>query len=261
MEWAQQRKIVYALSFAVIIILLAAYPVYTLVKQTPTCFDNKQNGDETGVDCGGGCARVCEADVSAPRVVWAKAFSLGNNQYDIGAYVENINKDAGLKNMRYTFHIFDNNGQIIAEKSGATELTPSSIALLFETGTTLTDIPGRVDVVFNPDDLTQWTKAKNSDSVVLTKNQNLTNVDTKPRFDAVLVNTDPVNDVTSLTVGGIIYDVSRNPVAISRTYVDTIPKNGEKNIFFTWPQAFTSSSTQVGFITELVVNQQASFAN
>lgn len=288
MEWAQQRKIMYALGFAVAIILLAAYPVYTLVKQTPTCSDNKKNGTETGVDCGGGCALICVSDIKTPRIVWVKAFPINGSTYDIGAYVENTNASAGVKKMRYTLRVLDSAGQVLTEKTGATELAPSSATLIFETGIKFSGAADHTEIVLNGDDLANWQKASVASSVVLTKNQSLMNTDTKPRFDAVLVNTDPIEDVTNLTLGAVIYDVARNPVAVSRTYVDRIQKGGEQNIFFTWPNHFTkyargercaapvdmtmaTSSTssapttvacpQENFITEIVVTPRAIFAN
>ncbi len=277
MEWAQKRKIISVLAFAGIVVLLAAYPVYILVKKEPTCFDKKQNGTEGGVDCGGGCALVCASEVKAPRVVWAKAFSLGGNNYDLGAYVENANTNAGLKNMRYTIRVFDSNGQVLAEKKGGAELAPSATVLLFETGVAFSGNPSRVEVAVDAEDITKWTKASVASSVVLIKNQSLVNTDTKPRFDAVLVNTDPIEDVENLTLGAIIYDTASNPVAVSRTYINLIQKSGEQNVFFTWPSRFTkysqgemcgtptdattqSSCPSEKFITEIVITPRAIFA-
>ena len=257
MEWAQKRKILYAFGFAIIIILLVSYPAYLLFYKAPTCFDAKQNDAETGVDCGGGCALMCAVDVKAPRVVWAKAFPI-NSSYDIGVYVENVNTNAGIKGAHYTIRAFDEAGKVLAEKKGTTELTPASTLLLFETGVVFSGIPTRVDVSFDSEDLANWKRATTAPSPVVTKNQSLKNVDTKPRFDAVLVNTDPVNEVEKLSLGAIIYDSLRHPVAVSKTYVDRISKGGEHNIFFTWPSALEISPD--GYITEIIVTPRAIFA-
>ncbi|HAS85109.1 MAG TPA: hypothetical protein DCS23_03530 [Candidatus Yonathbacteria bacterium] len=238
MDWSQKRKILYAVGFTVIIILLVSYPAYLLFYKAPTCFDAKQNGEETGVDCGGGCALVCAVDVKAPRIVWAKTFSI-NGGYDIGAYVENINPNAGIKNAHYTARVFDSNEVIIAEKKGNIDLIPLSAHLIFETGVIFSGTPDRTEVSFDSGDLMRWTRASQVPSPVVTKNQNLKNVDTEPRFNAVLVNTDQVSEVSKLTLGAIIYDPLRNPIAISKTYVNRIPKGGEQDIFFVWHKRFT----------------------
>lgn len=257
MEWAQKRKILYALLFAIIVALVSAYPMYRITHEDPTCFDAKQNGTETGADCGGGCALMCAVDVKAPRVVWAKAFPI-NSSYDIGVYVENVNVNAGIRNARYTIRVINDAGKVLSEKKGMTELAPESTLLLFETGVTFSGAPDRVEVSFDSKDLANWEKATTAPSPVVTKNQNLKNVDTKPRFDAVMVNTDPVNDVTNLSLGAVIYDQLRHPVAVSKTYVDRISKGGEHNIFFTWPSALEVSPG--GYITEIIVTPRAIFA-
>lgn len=240
-EWSEKRKILYALAFAGVIILLAAYPVYQVTHPAPTCFDQKQNGTETGVDCGGSCVSVCTAEVKPPHVVWAKAFLLEGGRYDLGAYVENANVGAGIKNARYTFKVFDNVGNILAEKKGETELAPVSTILLFATGVTLLGNPDHVDVVFDASDLTHWVRASTASSIPATKNQRMRSTDTKPRLDAILINNDPMNEVSGLALGAIIYDARRHPVAISSTYVNNIPVSGEQPIFFTWPSRFTKN--------------------
>lgn len=240
MDWSQKRKILYAIGFILVLILLASYPAYLFFYKTPTCFDKKQNGLETGVDCGGDCALMCAVDVKAPRVVWAKTFPI-NSSYDIGVYVENTNVNAGIRKARYTIRVFDDAGKVLSEKNGMTELAPASALLLFETGVTFSGVPDRVEVSFDSEDLANWKRATTAPSPVVTKNQSLKNADTKPRFDAILVNTDLVNDVANLTLSAIIYDPLRRPVAVSKTYVEMITRGGEQNVFFTWPNRFTKN--------------------
>lgn len=241
MEWSQKRKILYSLAVVIVVVLLASYPTYLLLRETPTCFDKKQNGTETGIDCGGGCALMCSVDVKSPRIVWAKAFPINGNTYDLAAYVENVNINSGVKNVRYTIRVFDITENVLAERSGSTELAPGSRVLLFETGVIFSGVAARTEVSFNNDDLSQWFKATSAPYPVVTKNQILKNADTKPRFDAVLVNTDLVNDVANLTLSAIIYDPLRHPIAVSKTYVEKISRGGEQDVFFTWPNRFTNN--------------------
>lgn len=260
MEWSKKRKILYALVFASVATLIVAYPAYLLINKAPTCSDQKQNGAETGVDCGGGCALQCLAEVKAPRIVWAKAFYLGGPYYDLGAFVENPNANAGVKNARYAFRVFDNEGKVLAEEKGTTEIAPGAGFVLFEPNVAISGNPDRVEVVFEQEDLSRWVKARVASSVIVTKNKSLKNTDTKPRFDATLVNTDLVNNVANLTAGAIIYDARRNPIAVSRTYVDSISKGGEEGVVFTWPRRFTDDSGAGSFITEIIVATRAVFA-
>ena len=241
MEWSQRRKIIYALSFAGILILLAAYPLYRTIYTAPTCFDGKQNGTETGLDCGGGCARFCAAQIDPPHVVWAKAFPVGDGVYDLGAYVENRKNDAGIKNLHYTLRMLDSSGQEIGSGSGVTEVPPASAFLLFAPHVQAKESPQSIEVRFNGADLAGWVHAEAVPEVLVSKNQNLRNTDTQPRFDATLVNTDRINDVGRVTVGAVISDSTGSPVGISQTYIDGVGRGGERNVFFSWPTPFTKN--------------------
>lgn len=260
MEWSKKRRMLYALVFASVAIFIVVYPVYLLINKAPTCSDQKQNGAETGVDCGGGCALQCLAETKAPRIVWAKAFYLGGPYYDLGAFVENPNAKAGVKSAGYTFRVVNSDGKVLAEKKGSTEIAPGTGFVLFEPNIAISGNPDRVEVVFEQEDLLHWIKARIASSVIVTKNKSLKNTDTKPRFDATLVNTDLVNNVANLTASAIIYDARRNPIAVSRTYIDGIPKGGEEGVVFTWPRRFTDDSGEGSFITEIIVATHAVFA-
>ncbi len=256
MEWSQKRKIFYVLAAILMLATIFAYPIYRVVYPTPTCFDKKQNGAEFGVDCGGVCVRMCVSQVKPVSVVWAKAFLVSASSYDIGAYLENLNFDAGIKTLRYTMLVKDVAGQILAEREGVMELPPASTVLLFESRVSINGSPETVDIEFNEDDIALWVQAQTIPTMVVTKNQALKNTDTKPRFSATLVNRDPINSVSGLSLGAVIYDTARRPVAVSRTYVDTISKGSEEDIFFTWPSPFAKDTN---FIPEIVMTSYGVF--
>jgi len=239
MEWSQKRRILYALVFVGMIVVAASYPVYHALNPIPTCFDHKQNGDEAGMDCGGSCVLYCANQVKAPHVVWAKAFLTAPGRYDLGAYVENPNSYAGVKEAPYILRMLDRSGQVLVEDTGTTEIPPAGTFLLFAGNLSTSDTPDKVEVVFGGGTPLSWVKAQAVPLSIVTKNQSLINTDTKPRFDVTLLNTDLVNDVGHTTIGAIIYDALRHPVAISQTFVNNIPKGEEQDIFFTWPSRFS----------------------
>ena len=242
MEWSQKRKIVYAVSFSLLVILLAAYPTYKIVYKAPTCFDGKQNGIELGLDCGGGCNLFCATQITVPRVVWAKAFPVAQGFYDLGAYIENPNQTAGLKAVHYTMRMLDSSGQSLGTSEGILEIPPGEPLLIFVPNVKASSIPETVQVEFKQDDMKKWVKATTVSEVLAVKNQSLKNTDTRPRLDATLVNTDRVNDVGQVTISAVIYDAAKNPVAVSETYSEGIARGAEQNIFFTWQSRFTKNA-------------------
>ncbi len=242
MEWSKKRRILYSLGIAGFIILISAYPIYKFMNPTPTCFDVKQNGTEVGVDCGGSCNLYCSSQIQSLRIIWSKAIQITSGHYDLGAYVENPNPSAGIKNARYVMRVLGSTGEVLAQGEGVIEIPPASTALLFIGNVPVTGTPEKVEVEFNSEDTARWLKASPKPAVLTIKNQTLKNVDTKPRLDAVLLNNDLVEDSGYVALSAIIYDAVRRPFAISSTFTDNVPKGGEKDIFFTWPNRFTKNN-------------------
>src|ERR1035437_2857393 len=106
MNWATKRKLQYLGGlFGLFLIALFIF-LYPIIFQKPTCGDLKQNGDETGVDCGGSCPLMCKDKTSDPVVLWSRAFPVLGNTYNLVAFVENQNKNSGVVNMPYEFRIY-----------------------------------------------------------------------------------------------------------------------------------------------------------
>lgn len=153
--WALKRQLIYGTFFALIGLLFLAYIYMSYFYQAPNCFDNLQNFDETGIDCGGSCVRICPFDASQPNVKWARSFKVTEGQYNAVAYVENSNRLAASPAVNYTFSLYDEAG-LILERSGTTILPPDSVYPIFE-GRIMTGsrIPTRTFLDIEPPELWQ----------------------------------------------------------------------------------------------------------
>src|SRR3989339_265818 len=125
MTWAFKRQFFYifilVLFFAVFGFLIA----YSKLNKAPTCFDNKQNDTETGVDCGGSCANACLAQVDPISVLWARAFRVVPGRYNAVAYLENHNKNIAINKVNYKFRFADKNNIYIGKREGSAYVPPS----------------------------------------------------------------------------------------------------------------------------------------
>ena len=116
MTWALKWQIFYT---GVLILVIAVFgfliiaPTFT---KAPTCGDNKQNGDEVGIDCGGSCARACLSQVDAISVLWARSFKVIEGRYNAVAYLENHNKNTAIDKINYRFRFADKNNIYIGKK-------------------------------------------------------------------------------------------------------------------------------------------------
>lgn len=103
--------------------------IYFLQKPTPTCFDNRMDQNETGIDCGGVCAKVCVPLAIAPLAQSGdpKLILLGNPavtstavapHISVVAEVQNRNTDFGASSFEYVFKVYDLGGAELASFPG-----------------------------------------------------------------------------------------------------------------------------------------------
>jgi Mg-chelatase subunit ChlD len=212
---------------------LAVVIFYANFYVPPSCNDGQQNGEERGVDCGGGCLRVCQADAIAPVVVWAESFVINEGQYNAVAYVENQNQTIGTPNLRYTFELLSD-GEVVGTRTGVTALPPNSVYPVFE-GRIFTDDNKEITdtriVIESPE---FWLPASVGRDQFRTLDINLTGAGEDPRLDVQLENTS-VSDAREVEVVATIFNDAGAPVTASETYVERLAGQTTEEIVFTWP--------------------------
>jgi len=239
MSWGTKRRNnIIAVFFTIVVVLLSVY-LFNLLYEAPNCFDQKQNANEAGVDCGGACELMCAHQIIEPIVHWKRLFEVAPGVYNVVAYVENPNPTAGVMEVPYTFGIYDNKNVLLQERTGVMNLKPK--ATLPVIGNTLASgklTASRVDFDFGKDLL--WKRMEPESPVIVVQDEELLDTETAPRIEAVLQNADIVA-VNNIRLVVIIYDRRDNAIASSSTLIERIPASGRLPVFFTWPQPFSDS--------------------
>lgn len=237
-SWSLKRRFVYSTSVLSVIAVLLGWWIFVATYQPPTCFDGKQNSDEAGIDCGGGCRYLCPFQVSEPVVLFSRSFEVTPGVYNAIAYVNNPNVNIGISSIGYTFKLYDKNNTLIAERKGTTFITAGKVSPIFE-GSIVANgqIPTRT--VFELDKSNKWTYvASNQGDPFIVTNTTLDQDKTTPRVSATLKNT-TVDDYKNLEVVVVIFNALKNAIATSRTFVDDIKGKSSVPVVFTWPKPFT----------------------
>jgi len=95
----------------IILIFIAIYFIY--FKSVDSCFDNKQNGNENGLDCGGECIS-CEIKYAKDlKLSWAKSFSATDESSILIAEIKNQNANYGASEFSYNLDIYDKSAKKI----------------------------------------------------------------------------------------------------------------------------------------------------
>lgn len=243
--WAFWRRLEYLTGTVLFIVLVSTGLYYLYGVEDPTCFDNQQNGIETGVDCGGSCLRICEAEIVPLKVLWVETFKIVDGQYNAVAYIQNLNKNVGSPHLEYILRLHDERG-LIEERRGETTIPVNGVYPLFE-GKIITGdrIPTDATVEFVGD--TVWLPgSEGKERFTLTKRQ-LTGVDTdEPRLIAEIRN-DGLFESQDLEIVATIFDSRKNPLTASKTTVKYFAGESSQNVVFTWrePIATTLRSCEV----------------
>lgn len=246
-RWSVKRRLSY-IFLVLCFIGLVALVGYLVYRPDPTCFDGVKNGDETGIDCGGDCERICTVDVLPIKTLWTRSFAISPNLYSVVAVVENPNLQFGVSELDYTFRLVDEVGQTLATKSGVTILLPQDQLAIFE-GNIVTSSPvsrAFVDFEDNP----VWTQVDQDEPLLRVFQKEFTQSPT-PRLSASVRN-ETVVDLSDVEVVVVLSDVSGNAFAASRTVVESLPRQSSRDIFFTWPVPFESNPTFIDFYPRLV---------
>jgi hypothetical protein len=240
MTWAMKRQLLYIVILLLFFLVLGFLIIYPSLNNEPTCTDRKQNGTETGVDCGGSCLKACVAQVDPVSVLWARAFRVVPGRYNAVAYLENHNVNTAINKINYRFRFADANNIYIGKRDGSTYVPPSGTFAIFEPGIDI----GNSIPVYTTFEFTQapdWTfvsEEKLNQLKVLVSDINLEGEKTSPVLSATVKN-NSFFQIEDMDVVAILYDANHNAVSASRTYLEKLAGEERKNVHFTWPEAFS----------------------
>jgi hypothetical protein len=225
----------------IIILAVLVYVVWASFFNSPaTCLDNKQDGTELGVDCGGQCALLCQDTAKDPTVSWARSFqtgtpSTGSGQattYTAAAYIQNNNPGAGAKRVAYSFQLFDANNSLIKEADGTTDLPPVSVIPIIMPNISVGNrTVTHVEFAFSNPPVWYKIPAKSLPTLFVSQ-QNL--AADGSRLSATISN-QTLADAKGVTVAAVLFDSNGVARAASKSLVQVIAAQSAQNVTFTWP--------------------------
>ena len=241
MNWAAKRRLQYLgglLLFCLIILFIIFYPI---IFKKPTCTDGKQNGSESGVDCGGTCSLMCKKDVAYLFFLWSRAFNVAGSNYNLVAYVENQNKNSAVEQASYEFRVYDKNNHLLGIRKGVTYIPPSKRFPIFEPR--FDSATSKVkSVVFEFTGSLVWVKKENTiDKLpVYIDNMKLGDDKENPILEARMRN-ESVNNLPAFDAIAILYNKDGNVINASKTYKNGLQSGGSLPLYFTWPEPLSEN--------------------
>lgn len=240
MTWSSKRQISYILVLIVFFSVLGLMIAYPYLNAVPTCFDNKQNGNETGIDCGGSCSIACISQVDPISILWSRTFKVVEGRYNAVAYLENHNANVAVYKIKYKFRFADKDNIYIGKREGEAFIPSSAKFAIFEPAI---DVGNSIPVytTFEFTEKPIWVQIpveKINQLKILISDINLQNTTTSPILSATIKN-NSLFIIPDVNVIVILYDKMGNAISSSKTYIDKLLGEESKDINFTWPEPFS----------------------
>ncbi|MDO8659438.1 MAG: hypothetical protein Q7K54_02445 [Candidatus Parcubacteria bacterium] len=241
MTWAFKRQIFYLMVLILTVSIFGYLIINPIINKAPTCSDNIKNDTETGVDCGGSCARACIAQVDEIAVLWTRSFRVVPGRYNAVAYLENQNRNAAVYKINYKFRFADANNIYIGKREGSTFIPPSGKFAIFEPGIDIGhSIPVYTSFEFTETPLwVQVSQEKINQLQLLVSNIILVGEETNPLLSATIKN-NSLFTIPDIKIIAILYDNNHNAVSTSSTYLNSLEGEEVQDLSFTWPEPFSN---------------------
>jgi hypothetical protein len=238
--WSSKRKFIYAIIAMILVAVCIGFPAWKILYVPPSCVDNRQNGDEQGIDCGGSCTKVCQnAFLPLPSPSWVRFKQIVPKTYNAAAYIVNPNPKAGAKKVPYTLEMIDANGLPLSHMSGTFDIAPGRNTLVFAGPFSITtQTPVRATFTVDRDPV--WYVGNDPLPTLAVTSKNYVEASTTSSLNVTLKNTGPLA-LPALNVYAILTDTSDNVIDFSRTVVDGIAPAGSVIAPFTWPYSHAGS--------------------
>jgi hypothetical protein len=258
----KKKQILIGTIFVILVALFFVGTYYAFIKSPETCFDNKQNQNEQGVDCGGVCAMICEEQIDAQdiKVVETVFVPGGNSRFDAFVRVYNPNDTAGASSFTYKIDLKDASGKVIATRTGESYILPQEKKYIMEMNMETSSTPVSMEVAFSGSTWERFSGYQERPAInIYNKYYGLVNDGVNYGRATGLVANESPYDFRSIIVRVILRDVSGKVLAFNSTELRTMQSKEEREFFLIWPTAFPGTVEKVEMETDADIYHSGNF--
>ncbi len=246
----QRRAVIVSVYLTLFFAVL--WVVVSALRPEETCFDNKRNQNEVGVDCGGVCA-PCQALIQAEdlQVEYVRVVTGGDGTMDAVSRVTNPNIRYGSAKVDYEFTVRNEQGEVTAERKGTTFVLPAESRYVIELGMKPQNgPPARVDFRITGVDWQEFTDFQKPQITV--SNKRFESVSSGTGFAQVyaLVRNKSPYDFNRIDVAVVLKNAEGEPLALHKTQLHTMDAGSERDFTLRWPHAFPGIVADVDIAAE-----------
>lgn len=236
-----------------VVVMLIGLPAFFLFYHSPTCFDGKQNGDETGVDCGGSCQLLCKAE-SLPLILKGdpRVLAVSSTTYQVVALIENPDNTAEIYHAGYIIRVYDaGNAVPLKVIEGETYAPKGATFAILEGPFSIESggVPKRAILEWKENSFV-WEKNASSLPHLEIQQSILSRGDSAPRLDVMLQNFS-LKEANNIDLVALLSDGGGNIFAASQTFIDRLGPSETAPAVFTWPRPFGQEAISTNIVIRI----------
>lgn len=226
MSWRLKKQLIYGFIFLLIFSIFIGGLIYVF-KPAASCYDNKKNQGEEGIDCGGPCL-PCEITNLNLIIEKPKIIIYPDNTLDLIGKVKNPSDKYGLRNFEYKFILYGEG--IKAEVSGKSSIMPLETKYLIIVNRKVPNFEIKSSELKINFDKKDWVETERKEIQVKLLNYLVE----QDQFKAEIVNNDN-QPYYNLEINFLLLDIFENIIGVLKTSIDYLEPLERKNIILTLP--------------------------
>lgn len=228
------KRITIGLIF-VVILSGVGYGLYSFTHAQATCFDNKQNQDEEGIDCGAVCGNSCSPQIVPLEIISNELVEVDDG-YDFVAKIRNPNTFVGGANVSYDIIMKDSEGTDLEPIRGTFYILPVQTKYIIKSPLVVSGVPVSATMVIK--DIT-WHMVNASDLQIdfpLIREQHgaASAPGVKYQVEGTISNISDF-DFDRVDVSVLLLDSQGVVRAVTTTVINTFLTRSERYFKVTWP--------------------------
>jgi hypothetical protein len=236
--------------------------VYSWLKPVESCFDQKMNQNEQGIDCGGVCQERCNVLSQVNLEVKENGFveSGISGKYDLFSRIFNPNNDFGSGSFSYEFDLKDAAGISLGKFSGESFILPGEEKYLVATNVPAGTVPSEINLTIQNVKWEEFVNYEKPQLKIINRNylETSSGVGFSEAF-GLLKNESPF-DFSTIKINMILKDSSGKIVALNSTVINTVKTGESRDFKALWLNRFPGEVENVEFQTEVNVFDSEAFA-
>ena len=210
----------------------------------PTCFDNIQNGQEEGVDCGSlACGIECEPEIMPLNIQLQELIEVRPNDYDFVARFNNPNSLFGALRARYEMELQRQDG-VSLSRTGTFYMLPGQTRYVIISG--LHSDSALTGAFINIIEV-EWERVQSFEEISFPVQRESYEVINRngvySELEAVVLNNSDF-DFDRVEVGVVLFDDNNSIIAVNKTDIRTFISRTERSFQVSWPVKLPETAKQ-----------------